>query len=87
MQEEGLSRKQKLALWRARKVGGQSGEGLPCSAEKHAKIERSVAAYKSQGGHGGVLAARPGAENGVRRPAARTFKDGIKRKPFQVRTR
>ncbi|CAN0171474.1 unnamed protein product [Pylaiella littoralis] len=69
---DGLSRKEKLALWRAARQAPQQGAG-------------GAGAGKGKEVPDGVLAARPGAGN--KRAPSRVSKEGPKRKPFQVDTR
>lgn len=76
MDEEGLSRKEKLALWRAKKGGG--------AGAKHSKVDKSVATGKGSQNLGGVLAARADAGNVAKKPASRPAKRNTQRKPFQV---
>lgn len=84
---DGLSRKEKLALWRAAKQASQEPAGAGGAAAAGGAGAR--AGGKGKGGKGkgvpgGVLAARPGAGN--KRAASQVSnKEGPKRKPFQVR--
>ena len=76
MDEEGLSRKEKLALWRAKKGMG--------AGAKYSKVDKSAETGKGSQNHGGVLAARPDAGNVAKKPASRPAKRNTQRKPFQV---
>lgn len=66
---DGLSRKEKLALWRAARQAPQQGAG-------------GAGAGNGKEVPDGVLAARPGAGN--KRAPSRVSKEGPKRKPFQA---
>ena len=77
MDEAELSRKEKLALWRAKK-GGAAGARYP-------KVDKTAATGKGSQSHGGVLAARPDAGNVAKKPTSRPSKRNAQRKPFQVR--
>lgn len=76
MDEAGLSRKEKLALWRAKK-GGAAGA-------KNQKNDRSAATGKGGQSYVGVLAARPDAGNIANKSTSRLSKKNAQRKPFQV---
>lgn len=76
MDDAGLSRKEKLALWRAKK-GGAAGA-------KNSKVDKSAATGKGSQSHVGVLAARQDAGNVAKKLASRPSKRNVQRKPFQV---
>lgn len=76
MDEAGLSRKEKLALWRAKK-GGAVGA-------KNSGVNKSATTGKGGQSHVGVLAARPDAGNVAKKSTSRPSKKRAQRKPFQV---
>lgn len=78
----GLSRKEKLALWRATKQAPQHGAGRAAGAGARAGAG-TRAGGKGKGVPDGVLAARSGTGN--KRAASRVSKEVLMRKPFQVR--
>lgn len=77
MEEKGLTRKEKLELWRARK--GEAA-AAPQSRPHQPGKPKNLSSGKT------ILAARPGASNFTKEPVSRKTNENVARKSFQVRT-
>lgn len=76
MEDKGLTRKEKLELWRARK--GEAA-AAPQPRPHHPGKSKNLSSGKV------ILAARPGASNFAKEPVSRKANENVARKSFQVR--
>lgn len=79
--DAGLSRKEMLKKWRAQKGVGAAPHS---KSDKQTELSDGDQTSGKQKGYNGVLVTRPGAANGVKRPALHANKGAVKRKPFKV---
>lgn len=92
MDKEKISQKERLVLWRAEraeraeraKQGGREASTLSTMKGAPASRKGNSSERNGRGVHGGVLTARAGAGNVIRKDKSRSSKAVVQRKPFQV---